>query len=233
MKLPAIVIFDLFDTVLKTEYFSFDRGLDYIFENIITTGTTREALDAVAKKELNAFKDRTITHKEIKFIDELNSFKNKLGFRSDISISEIEYEAMVSMGKETLIEDAIELIKYYYKKGIPMYILSNSIFSSNALKRYLDSFGILDYFIDVFSSSDFGYRKPHKSFFEMIIKEIQKNNDKIKKNDIYFIGNDYNSDVKGSSEAGLVPIWYNINNQEDFDKINCKIINSFSEMVFK
>lgn len=113
-----------------------------------------------------------------------------------------------------------------------MYIVSNSIFSSNALKRYLDSFGILDYFIDVFSSSDFGYRKSHKLFCEMIIKEIQKNNKEIKKT-IYFIGNDYNSDVKGSFEAGLVPIWYNINNQEIYDKINCKIINSFSEMVLK
>ena len=190
-------------------------------------------MDAVAKEELDAFKDRSITHKEIRFIDELNSFKRKLGFRSNLTLSETEYESMISMGKETLIEDAFELIKYYHKKGIPMYILSNSIFSSNALKRYLDSYQILDYFLDVYSSSDFGYRKPHKSFFEMIIKEILKNNEEVKRKEIYFIGNDYNSDVKGSFEAGLVPIWYNINNQKDVDEINCKIINSFAEMVLE
>lgn len=233
MKLPKVVIFDLFDTVLKTEYFSFDSGLYYIFKNILTTGATREELVAVAKEELDAFSDRSITHKEIRFIDELISFNRKLGFRSNLSLSEIEYEVMISMGKETLIRDALELIKHYDKKGIPMYILSNSIFSSNALKRYLDSFDILDYFVDVFSSSDFGYRKPHKSFFEMIIKEILKNNEEVKRAEICFIGNDYNSDVKGSSEAGLVPIWYNINNQKNVDKINCKIINSFAEMVIK
>lgn len=232
MYLPKVVIFDLFDTVLKTDYFNFFDGLDYLHKRIISKNVNKEDLEKLAiDYKNNNFINRDITCIEVKLIDELIYFKSKLGFKSKLSLNEIEYRTMLRMGRDILIKDIKILLEFLKNQNIPIYILSNSIFSSYSLKSYLKSFGILNYFNDVYSSSDFGYRKPHSSFFNMAIDNLKDKS--IENNEIIYIGNDYEKDIIGSSLVGITPIWYNVEERENTNKIDCEIICSYKELLCK
>lgn len=97
------------------------------------------------------------------------------------------------------------------KKEIPMYILSNSIFTGHSAVRLLDDFGISGFFSKLFSSADYRVRKPSPAFYRIVLDEISENNRGIKAEDILYVGNDYATDVMGAASMGLSTVWYNVN----------------------
>ena len=54
----------------------------------------------------------------------------------------------------------------------------------------------------VLISGDLGYRKPHLSVFEQLISELG-----VERDQILFIGDDLDPDIRGAKEAGLNPVW--------------------------
>ncbi len=71
-----------------------------------------------------------------------------------------------------------------------------------AARGLLDYFGLTSYFEVILISGDLGYRKPHLSVFEQLISELGVEGDQI-----FFIGDDWESDIQGAKEAGLNPVW--------------------------
>ena len=138
---------------------------------------------------------------------------------------------MNQMQQETLLEDVKETLVTLKENGIGMYILSNSIFSGKATERLLEEFDILKYFSKVFVSAAYGIRKPHPGFFQMAVDEIQKKYPDVQKEDILFVGNDYQSDVEGASGAGLDVAWYNVEEQPDEKGICTHIIEKFKQLL--
>ena len=67
-----------------------------------------------------------------------------------------------------------------------MAVLSNSIFSAVTLKRYMQKYGILEFFENVYSSADITFRKPFKKAFEYVLADMSLTPSK----NIHFIGND-------------------------------------------
>ena len=96
-----------------------------------------------------------------------------------------------------------------------MYILSNSIFTGKANSRLLDGFGILKFFSKVYSSGDYGVRKPGKAFFDIAVEEILQSHQECNREDVLFVGNNYYADVEGAVGAGLDAVWYNVSGQPD------------------
>jgi len=96
------------------------------------------------------------------------------------------------------------------EKGVHMYVFSNSIFTEKAASKHIGNHGILDYFDKVFSSGDYGVRKPGKEFFQIAIDEILRMHPGATIEDIFFVGNDYEADAVGGTGAELKTIWYNV-----------------------
>jgi len=53
----------------------------------------------------------------------------------------------------------------------------------------------------------------------------------VKKDNMLFIGNDYNCDVIGSSEAGLKPVWFNQSKEKDIKDISKINVSSYKELI--
>ena len=114
------------------------------------------------------------------------------------------------MKEDILLDEVKETLEILRGRGVPMYVFSNSIFSGRAACRHIAQFGILEYFEKVYSSADYGVKKPGKEFFQIAIDEIMATYPQVRKEDIFFVGNDYWLDAMGGTGAGLPTIWYNV-----------------------
>jgi len=120
-----------------------------------------DELKAYAQSFLPLYEKRKTDSVEICLIkDEIPLFFDKFGVSRNLDFEELDYIIMNQMQKVTLLEEVKYTLEELKKQGIVMYILSNSIFTGNSARRLLNDFGILSYFKELFSSADYGIRKP-------------------------------------------------------------------------
>jgi len=83
-------------------------------------------------------------------------------------------------------ERVVNIIQRLRKKGIKCYLATNQEkYRTQYMKNHMGFEGIFDH---LFSSSDIGFRKTEKEFYEFILKEI-KNEHKIYPHEILFFDN--------------------------------------------
>lgn len=226
------IIFDLYDTVLKDEFFDFNEGLSFLHGKYFSEDCSEEDFQTFALSFVPLYQDRAVTNKEVSFLrDEYKVYCQQLEVEPEVTDSQVDYEVMNAMQKESLLPEVKETLEKLHAQKIPMYILSNAIFTAESKKRLLKEFGILHLFKEVWSSADFGMRKPDISFFNHAIKQIQTDCPGIELKDIIFVGNDYDTDIKGALNAGLTPIWYNVKQDQDQDNLGIKQIKNFTELL--
>lgn len=229
--MKKIILFDLYDTILKDKSFEFDRGLKYIY-TFFKQRCNFEEFISYSKTFLPLYEERKTTNNEIAFIrDTFPMFCEKFDLKIQLDMEILDYLIMNEMQEEYLEEDTRITIENLFAQGMKMYILSNSIFLSSSNKHLLEDFGIGKYFINLFSSADFGKRKPDKSFFEYAIATILQENPLYCKEDIFYIGNDYQTDIIGSHSVGLKTIWYNENKWKDVNNLNVYSISKFRDIL--
>ncbi|BCN30865.1 HAD family hydrolase [Anaeromicropila herbilytica] len=226
-----IILFDLYDTVLKDKSFEFERGLKYLHTHF-QQKCTYEEFNQYSITLLPLYEERKITNNEIAFIrDTFPMYCKEFEVNPQVDLEKLDYQIMNEMQEEYLEDETRISLEKLYAQGVKMYILSNSIFLSSSNKRLLNDFGIEKYFIDLYSSADFGKRKPDSSFFEYAISKILQENELCSKNDIFYVGNDYQTDVIGSKNVGLKTIWYNEKKQVDSNNLNVCSIAEFSDIL--
>ena len=165
------IIFDLFDTLLDKVWFDYNRGLTYLADTYFDN--KREKLRLFADEYRERFMlERHETQLETSFINQLEFYERKFEKALSKPYDEIEWEFFSVCREETLAVGAKELLDYHCERGYTLAVLSNSIFSSDTLKKYLDKFGLLHYFEKVVSSADVTYRKPSVKAFESVLKAI-------------------------------------------------------------
>jgi HAD superfamily hydrolase (TIGR01662 family) len=70
------------------------------------------------------------------------------------------------------------------------------------LRQWLRRAGIDIYFTWVVTSAEAGYRKPDSRFFDDALRKCR-----LKKNEVLFVGNQLNTDIKGASDYGIANVW--------------------------
>ncbi|MCI5819991.1 MAG: HAD-IA family hydrolase [Acidaminococcus sp.] len=196
-----IIIFDLFDTLLDKVWFDYDKGLSYLADKYFDHRC--DELKRYAEEYRERFMlDRNETQREKSFFDQLAFYENKFGKKPLKSRDEIEWEVFSICREERLAVGAKSLLGYLFDRGYTLAVLSNSIFSSKTLKKYMAEFGIEQYFTEVVSSADIIYRKPSVEAFRFILNKLGVPPSP----EIYFIGNKLDKDAMGALDAGLTSI---------------------------
>lgn len=215
------IIFDLFDTLLDKVWFDYNRGLIYLADTYFDN--KREKLRLFADEYRERFMlERNETQLETSFINQLEFYERKFEKALSKSYDEIEWEFFSVCREETLAVGAKELLDYLCERGYTLAVLSNSIFSSNTLKKYLDKFGLLHYFEKVVSSADITYRKPSTKAFEAALQAVGASPSP----EIFFIGNKINKDAMGALSAGLSPVLIS----KEPVAVPCLILKSLTEV---
>ncbi len=200
------IVFDLYDTILMDDFFDFNTGLEYLHDHYFAEECSVEDFLTFAMSFIPMYQERNITNKEITFLrDEYQVYCDQLEYTPAENPMEIEYQVMCAMQKESMPEYIPAVLNSLKEKGINLYLMTNSIFMAQSHKRLLKEFGIDKYFENLFCSADFGMRKPDKSFFTYVANQLYA--DGIKNEDILFVGNDYDTDVKPAIDAGYKAVW--------------------------
>ena len=230
--MSPIIIFDLYDTILKDISFNFNNGLEYLYNSFLSHKCTLSELKDYALTFKPLYDERRLTNNELCFIrDEAPLLFKKFDICPNADEAILDYNIMNHIQKEILLDEVRETLDILYSNGVHMYVLSNSIFLASSNQRLLDEFGIGKYFRKVYSSADYGKRKPDLSFFNYALDDICKLEHNININDIFYVGNDYKTDVKGSQNAGLKTIWYNVQGLPNTDNLNTYDINNFRDII--
>ena len=231
MAKTKIIVFDLFATLIHDISFDFSSGLRYLYENILTEGTDQTEFLNYANTYWKALYDkRAEDNSEVSFEEELLDFKNKYGFKVDWPLEEIQYNCMKKMNENELFKDTHITLEKLKSLNIPIYLLSNSIFKKDVMKRLLNQYELEQYFAGIYFSADYKVRKPHKGFFQVVMNEIKKQNKEIHPDEVFYIGDNYKADVLGAGNFGFTPMFLNRNRIDGINKDGFYEIESLLEV---
>ena len=162
---------------------------------------------------------------ETSFCEQLKIFENELHTSISDDYLNVEERFLSIFRDEYLLDGAGDLLNYLYEQNCAIYLFSNSIFSGRSLRRYLNTFGIDQYFQKIYSSADIGFRKPSKESFNFVLTDIGVTNTK----DVYYVGDSFEKDYLGALGFGITPILVASNKAIDglcFENLN-QLLNYF------
>ena len=231
MERVRVIVFDLFETLLHDIKFDFDSGLSYLYENVLSDDTDRvEFLDYASTYWKDLYDKRSKENLELAFEDELLDFKNKYGFKVNDPLEEIMYHCALEMNTTELFHDTISTLEQLKLLGIPVYLLSNSIFKKNVMKRIMNQYDLEKYFVNIHFSADYKVRKPHKDLFKIVFDDIKTYDASIEKEEVYFVGDNFDADVLGAENFGFKPVFINRKQNAHINNRNYIEIYSLKEL---
>lgn len=98
----------------------------------------------------------------------------------------------------TLIQGAVETLKYFKEKGYKLGLVSNTIFPGRFHLIELKRFGLFPYLDSILFSSEVGYKKPHPAIFIQCLERL-----KMEADQSVFIGDKLIEDVGGAKNVGM------------------------------
>lgn len=227
-----VIVFDLFDTLIHDIKFDFNSGLFYLHENILSKDTDKaEFLEYAATYWKELYDKRNEDNSELAFDDELLDFKNKYGFKKEFPMEEVLVNCALKINSTELFNDTISTLEQLKSLEIPVYLLSNSIFKKNVMRKFINQYDLEKYFVNIHFSADYKIRKPHKDLFQIVFDEIKKSDNSIEKKQVYYIGDNFKADVLGAENFGFTPVFLNRKHDTEINKGNFMEIKSLSELV--
>lgn len=201
MKAYRNLLFDLDDTLLdfgvarltalrgmcEAHAFTFDEDLFARFNHIN---------DGLWK----AYEEGRISQTEVLHSRHVLLFK-EYGHDVDGALLDDTYKQHLSQGYHA-IEGALELI-LELKEHFGLYIVSNGV--ATIQDSRLRGSGLHPHFRGVFVSSDTGYQKPQKGFFDHVFARIPD----FSPAETLMIGDSLSADITGGHRAGIDTCWFN------------------------
>jgi putative hydrolase of the HAD superfamily len=230
MHRPSGIIFDFGDTILHLESFDSLAGNRRLLEFAeINPGLTAEDVQVIADEIgwMDQARDESMIEFNCQSLQRL--LYETLGVSFRIGYPEMEREfwhACVTYAPVVGIYDLLDVLE---ANGIKTGILSNTIFSSSVLKEELAKHNLAHRFSFVVTSADYGVRKPHRHIFRIAVRKMN-----LKPDDIWFVGDKPDYDIKGALDYGLYPVWYNWRNEEgrvDGDYLEVKDLHELREKI--
>jgi len=125
------------------------------------------------------------------------------GIEIALSNSEIDTVFWNAAAPGTPTEGIKDFLEYLKNKGIRTGVISNISYDPSVVTERINRLLPENNFEFVITSSNFIFRKPNKRIFDLALEKAE-----LQPDEVWYIGDQYEYDVKGSLDAGLMPIWY-------------------------
>lgn len=213
-----ILIFDYFETIVISKTHDFNRALRVFWEKYYQDRCTFEEIKELGEELFVELMDLHHQGIEFPFVkEELPRYAERFGGETvPMSVDE-EADLLMTANAMEPAPGIAEMLSKLQAKGIPMYVLSNSGFTADALLTILNRLGIGHYFTKVWSSAEYGRTKPDRGFFEQAIQAALSEHPGERREDIIFVGDIYETDVIGAHNAGIKSAWINRTGETDAD----------------
>ncbi len=217
MKIPKMVLFDYGQTLIAEQKFDGIKGTEAVLQYATRNKYHLSAEQVQAKA--NEIKREYM--EEMHSIGRFDPEKRHLfqieipntmftpylyesqGIEIALSNSEIDTVFWNAAAPGMPTEGIKDFLGYLKNKGIRTGVISNISYASSVVAERINRLLPENAFEFIITSSNYIFRKPNKRIFELALEKAG-----LEPDEVWYIGDQYECDVKGALNAGLVPVWY-------------------------
>lgn len=210
MTLPKMILFDYGQTLIAEQKFDGVKGTDAVLQHAVRNKYHLSAEQVQAKaNEINREFGRFDPEKRHLFQIEIPNtmftpyLYESQGIEIALSNAEIDTVFWDAAAPGVPTEGIEDFLQYLQKKGIRTGVISNIAYDPAVVAERIHRLLPENTFEFVITSSNYMFRKPNKRIFDLALEKAG-----LQPDEVWYIGDQYECDIKGSLNAGLFPVWY-------------------------
>lgn len=206
MTYPKMIIFDYGHTLLCEPGWDSARG-DAALMSYVIKNENHCTVEDVAKHAEIIFNQHISSVREFGY-----DISGQVGSRFlyeylgiEFSLTPLEMETVFWNGasKGAVMSNADKMLDYINEKGIRSAVISNLLWSGEALAERINRLLPNNRFEFIITSSDYMFRKPNRLLFELALRKAG-----LDAADVWYCGDNPQADVEGAAQVGIFPVWY-------------------------
>lgn len=210
MKLPKMILFDYGQTLVNERKFDGVKGTEAVLKHAIKNKYNKTAREVQAEadainQELGRFNPLKKHLFQIEVPNHMftSYLYESLGIELSLSHQETDKIFWDAAAPGVPTEGIEDFLKFLNEQGIRTGVISNIAYSGEAVAERISSLLPEHEFEFILATSEYMYRKPHKRIFQLALEKAG-----LPAEDVWYIGDQYECDVVGSGNAGIMPVWY-------------------------
>ncbi len=228
MKLPKMIIFDYGDTLLCEPEWNTERGNRELLKYATLNPDNCTVEDVQKAAELIFGFAENVRKVGCDICGQIGNraLYEYLGIRFSLTPLEQEIVFWNACSVGAVMPDADKVIDCLNALGIRTAVISNLLWSGEALRERLDRLLPRNKFEFVMTSSDYFIRKPSPVIFDIALKKAG-----LKAEEVWYCGNDFADDIEGANSADIFPVWYDRKDENRRAEFEYLHINSWKEFL--
>ncbi len=210
MKMPKMVLFDYGQTLIAEQKFDGVKGTEAVLQYAARNKYHLSAEQVQAKAtEINRELGKYDPEKRHLFQIEIPNtmftpyLYESQGIEIALSNAEIDTVFWNAAAPGVPTEGIKDFLGYLKNNGIRTGVISNISYDPSVVAERINRLLPENTFEFIITSSNYIFRKPNKRIFELALEKAG-----LQPDEVWYIGDQYECDVKGSLRAGMLPVWY-------------------------
>ncbi len=210
MKIPKMILFDYGQTLIAEQRFNGIKGTEAVLKHATRNkyNLTAEQVQERANELNKEFGRYDPGKRHLRQIEIPNTMFTPYLYESqgiEIALSNAEIDTVfwdaAAPGVPT--EGMENFLEYLKNKGIRTGVISNISYAQSAVAGRINRMLPGNSFEFIITSSNYIFRKPNRRIFDLALEKAGLNPD-----ETWYIGDQYECDIKGALNAGIFPVWY-------------------------
>ncbi len=210
MKIPKMILFDYGQTLITEQRFDGIKGTEAVLKYATRNkyNLTAEQIQERANELNKEFGRYDPGKKHLLQIEIPNTMftpylYDSLGIEIALSNAEIDTVFWDAAAPGAPTEGMENFLEYLKNKGIRTGVISNISYAQSAVAGRINRMLLGNSFEFIITSSNYIFRKPNRRIFDLALEKAGLNPD-----ETWYIGDQYECDIKGALNAGIFPVWY-------------------------
>ena len=210
MKTPKMILFDYGQTLVAESKFDGVRGTAAVLQHAVRNKYNLSAEQVQARaNEINQEFGRFDPQKRHLFQIEIPNtmftpyLYESLGIEIALTNAEIDTIFWDAAAPGAATEGVEDFLKFLKKREIRTGVISNISYAPSVVAARINRLLPENAFEFILTSSNYIFRKPHRRIFDLALEKAA-----LRPDEVWYIGDQYECDVKGALNAGLYPVWY-------------------------
>ncbi len=210
MKTPKMILFDYGQTLVAESKFDGVRGTAAVLQHAVRNKYNLSAEQVQARaNEINQEFGRFDPQKRHLFQIEIPNtmftpyLYESLGIEIALTNAEIDTIFWDAAAPGAATEGVEDFLKFLKKREIRTGVISNISYAPSVVAARINRLLPENAFEFILTSSNYIFRKPHRRIFDLALEKAD-----LRPDEVWYIGDQYECDVKGALNAGLYPVWY-------------------------
>lgn len=210
MKTPKMILFDYGQTLVAESKFDGVRGTAAVLQHAVRNKYNLSAEQVQARaNEINQEFGRFDPEKRHLFQIEIPNtmftpyLYESLGIEIALTNAEIDTIFWDAAAPGAATEGVEDFLKFLKNREIRTGVISNISYAPSVVAARINRLLPENAFEFILTSSNYIFRKPHRRIFDLALEKADLRSD-----EVWYIGDQCECDVKGALNAGLYPVWY-------------------------